>query len=86
MMRILRAVVYCSLALVVAQVAAVEDARAQVVNSSGNSGKGNWNVSGNWTPNTAAPNNRAASCGPSQISLRGSDQQQDGRNLRASRG
>lgn len=34
-------------------------ASAQLVNSSWNTGNGTWNVPGNWTPNTAAPNNGA---------------------------
>jgi hypothetical protein len=59
MIRSLRGLLICMVALVVIQLAVVEDARAQVVNSSWNTGNGNWNVPGNWTPNTAAPNNGA---------------------------
>lgn len=35
----------------------IAGARAQLVNRDWNTGNGNWNVPGNWTPNTSAPDN-----------------------------
>jgi hypothetical protein len=59
MIRVLRGLFSCVVALVVIQLAVLDEAGAQVVNSSWNTTNGNWNVPGNWTPNTAAPNNGA---------------------------
>src|SRR4051794_16047219 len=57
MIRLLRGFSSCVLALVVVQFALMEDARAQLVGRDWNTGNGNWNVPGNWTPNTSAPDN-----------------------------
>lgn len=48
-----------AVAIVVGPFFPTDRASAQLVNSSWNTGNGNWNVPGNWTPNTAAPNNGA---------------------------
>src|SRR6188472_2055733 len=57
MIRVLRGLCGGVFAFVVVQFAAVEESRAQLVNRDWNAGNGNWNVAGNWSPNTSAPDN-----------------------------
>src|SRR3954470_2366470 len=59
MIGLLRGLCCGVIAFLVVQLASVEDARAQLVNRDWNTGSGNWNVPGNWTPNTSAPDNGA---------------------------
>src|ERR1700755_3550637 len=57
MIRILRGLFGTVLALVVIQLFSSDEARAQLVNRDWNTVNGNWNLPGNWTPNTSAPDN-----------------------------
>src|SRR6476660_6197517 len=57
MIRVLRGLAGGMFALVIVQFAVIEETRAQLVNRDWNTSNGNWNVPGNWTPNTSAPDN-----------------------------
>jgi hypothetical protein len=57
MMRLVRGICLGAFALAVVQCFVVEEVRAQLVNRDWNTGNGNWNVAGNWSPITNAPDN-----------------------------
>src|SRR5262245_780579 len=44
-------------ALIVVQLLSTGAAQAQLVNRDWNTGNGAWNIAGNWTPTTSAPDN-----------------------------
>src|SRR5690349_17345356 len=57
MIGLLRALVLGAFVWGFVQFVSIEETRAQLVNRDWNTGAGNWNVPGNWTPNTSAPDN-----------------------------